>query len=128
MAEFLETEAIDIDSTSGNENDGEYLTTVSDEEFIDDSEQSECSYFTNVTKNYNDVIKENMAIIENCTDLEARHYFDSDEEEQTWNEFSRFEAKVKLFKETLICPHGLENRDSFFIRFFMQFVISLQKK
>ena len=116
MAEFLETEAIDVDSTGSNgEIDGECVATVSDEEFIDDNcEQSECLYLTNVTRNYNDVIEENMAIIENSTDLEARHYFDSDEEEQTWHDFSNFEAKVKLFKESLICPHGLENPDSFF--------------
>ena len=66
MAEFLETEAIDVDSTGSNgEIDGECVATVSDEEFIDDNcEQSECLYLTNVTRNYNDVIEENMAIIE----------------------------------------------------------------
>ena len=71
MAEFLETEAIDVDSTGSNgEIDGECVATVSDEEFIDDNcEQSECLYLTNVTRNYNDVIEENMAIIENSTDL-----------------------------------------------------------
>ena len=30
------------------------------------------------------------------------------------NEFPKFEAKVKLFRESLINPHGLENPDSFF--------------
>ena len=132
MAEFIETEAIDVNSASFAESDsGEYVATVTDEEFIDDnSEQSEQSeYFANVTRNYNDVVKQNMVNIENCTDLEARHYFDSDEEEPIWHDFSNFEAKVKLFKKSLISPHGLENPDSFFfIQFSMQFVISLQKK
>ena len=40
MAEFLETEAIDIDSINRqSEDEGENVATVSDSEFIDDSEQ-----------------------------------------------------------------------------------------
>ena len=40
MAEFLETEAIDIDSIGRqSEGEGENIATVSDDEFIDDSEQ-----------------------------------------------------------------------------------------
>ena len=111
MAEFLETEAIDVDSGNG-EVEGEFVATVSDEEFIDDSDESHC--LTNVTRNYNDVIEQNMLEIENSSDLEARHYFDSDEEEPTWHDFSNYKAKVKLFKESLICPHGLGHLDSFF--------------
>ena len=79
MAEFLETEALDVDLTT-LETEGEYIATVSDEEFIDDAdnkEQSEYPYFTNVTRSYSD----EMPNIENINDLEARHYFDSDEEE-----------------------------------------------
>ena len=111
MAEFLETEAIDVDSACV-QNEGEFVATVSDEEFIDDNavnEQSEYPYFTNVSRSYVNL----MPDIENIDDLEARHYFDSDEEED-WHNFSNFEAKVKVFKESLICPHGLENPDSFF--------------
>ena len=113
MAEFLETEAIDVDSISG-ETEGENIATVSDDEFIDDSEQqqSEYPYFTNVTRTYNDAMPD-IENIDNIEDLEARHYFDSDEEEEL-HEFSNFEAKVKLFRDSLICPHGLENPDSFF--------------
>ena len=111
MAEFIEREAVDVDSGNG-EVEGEFVATVSDEEFIDDSEESDC--LTNVTRNYNDVIHENMLEIENSSDLEARHYFDSDEEEPTWLDFSNYKAKVKLFKESLISPHGIENPDSFF--------------
>ena len=35
----------------------------------------------------------------NIDNLEARHYFDSDEEDLQLNEFPNFEAKVKLFRE-----------------------------
>ena len=113
MAEFLETEAIEVDAINDDDNnsEGKNVTTVSDDEFIDDSEQqqSEYPYFTNVTRTYDDAMRD----VENIDDLEACHYFDSDEEEEL-NEFSNFEAKVKLFRESLISPHGLENPDSFF--------------
>ena len=112
MAEFLETEAIDINATDDNNSEGKNIATVSDDEFIDDTEQPEnfYPYFTNVTRTYDDAMRD----CENVDDLEARHYFDSDEEEEELNEFPNFEAKVKLFKESLISPHGLENPDSFF--------------
>ena len=112
MAEFLQTEAVDIDLISNqSEDEGENNPTVSDSEFIDDSPQDcEYPYFTNVTRTYDDAMPDN---IENLEDLDARHYFDSDEEEEL-HEFPNFKAKVKLFRESLICPHGLENPDSFF--------------
>ena len=116
MAEFLETEAIDIDVTTPTDNDdyeGRDIATVSDDEFIDDTEQKESGYFyfTNVTRTYDDVMRD----VENIDDLEARHYFNSDEEDhEELNEFPKFEAKVKLFRESLINLHGLENPDSFF--------------
>ena len=82
MAEFLETEAIDIDLIDRqSEAEGENIAMVSDDEFIDDSEQqqqqSEYPYFTNVTRTYNDAMPD-IENIEDLEDLEARHYFDSD--------------------------------------------------
>ena len=118
--EFVETEAMDVDCSGGgaggqSENEGEDVATVSDNEFIDDSEQvvdqSEYPYFTNVTRTYNDTLTDN---IENLEDLDARHYFDSDDDEDDLHDFSSFPTKVKLFCNSLICPHGLENPDSFF--------------
>ena len=113
MAEFLETEAIDVDTVDDGDNnsEGRDIATVSDDEFIDDTEQQESgySYFTNVTRTYDDVMQD-----ENIDDLEARHYFNSDDEEDKLHEFPNFEAKVKVFRESLINPHGLENPDSFF--------------
>ena len=109
MAEFLETEAIDVDyndiNNTNDTNDNNNTATVSDNEFIDDGEQLEnfYPYFTNVTRSYDDAMRDS----ENVDDLEARNYFDSDEEEEL-NEFPNFEAKVKLFRESLINPHGLE--------------------
>ena len=71
MAEFLETEAIDIDATTDNDDcEGRDIATVSDDEFIDDTEQPESgySYFTNVTGTYDDVMRD----VENIDDLESR--------------------------------------------------------
>ena len=61
MAEFLETEAIDIDDNdTNNTNDNNNTATVSDNEFIDDTEQPENNdfypYFTNVTRSYDDAM------------------------------------------------------------------------
>ena len=116
MSDFIDSEAQVVNSgNEKEEEEGEYVATVSDEEFIDDSEQAEQSEcLINVSRDYNDVIEENMREIENMSDFEARHYFDSDEEEPVWNEHHSCKAKVRLFKESLILPHGIENLDSFF--------------
>ena len=81
MAQFLQSEAIDVNLIE-EDNEGEDVitaATVSDNEFIDDSEQpqQEYPYFSNVTRTYEDAMQD----IENLEDLELRHYFDSDEEE-----------------------------------------------
>ena len=125
MAEFLLTEAIDVDSVNDDNNEGNINTaTVSDEEFIDDEPQNESGdfypYFSNVTKSYDDAMRD----FKNIDDLEACNYVDTDEEEEEIDEFADFESKVTLFKESLISPQGLENPDSFFIRFCTRFVIS----
>ena len=84
MADFIDTEALDVDSGNGNEEQGEFVATVSDEEFIDDDDSfnDENYKLTNVTRNYNDVIDQRTAFIENnMSYFDARHYFESDEEE-----------------------------------------------
>ena len=120
MAEFIVREAQDVDIGSSSsrqfyDDQGEDVPTVSDDEFIDDSEQvqSEYPYFANVTRTYSDAMQVN---IENYEDIEARHYFDSDDngDDDELHDFSNFKAKARLFRESLICPHGLENPDSFF--------------
>ena len=116
MAEFVIDEAIDVDAAAATSNNNEgniESATVSDDEFIDDRPVNETNdfypYFTNVSRSYDDAMQD----FENVDDLEARNYFASDDdEEDEINDL--FEAKVKLFKETLINPHGLENLDSFF--------------
>ena len=118
MAEFLVTEAIDVDAANDNNNEGNNTATVSDDEFIDDRQLNENNdfypYFTNVSRNYDDAMQDSK----NVDDLEARNYFDSDDEEEDEINYL-FEAKVKLFKESLINPQDLENPDSFFLFYFV---------
>ena len=111
MAEFLITEAVDVDSVNDDNNEGNINTaTVSDQEFIDDEPQNESDnfypYFTNVSRSYDDAMRD----FENVDNLEARNYLDSDEEKEEIDEFANFESKVISFKESL----SLENPDSFF--------------
>ena len=118
MAEFVIDEAIDVDAagaaaaSSNDNNEGNIESaTVSDDEFIDDRPVNNDfhPYFTNVSRSYDDAMQD----FKNVDDLEARNYFySSDDEEDEINYL--FDTKVKVFKETLINPHGLENLDSFF--------------
>ena len=115
MAEFLITEAVDVDSVNDDNNEGNINTaTVSDQEFIDDEPQNESDnfypYFTNVSRSYDDAMRD----FENVDNLEARNYLDSDEKKEEIDEFANFESKVISFKESLIIPQGLENPDSIF--------------
>ena len=117
MAQFIDSEAMDVDCNIDDNDESEEVPSVSDNEFIDDSEQvadqSEYPYFANVTRTYNDTLSR-VEDLENLEDLDARHYFDSDNDEDDLHDFSKFEAKAQVFRESLICPHGLENPDSFF--------------
>ena len=114
MAEFLIDEAIDVDDVTDNSEGNIEATataTVSDDEFIDDRPVNEdfYPYFANVSRSYDDAMQD----FKNVDDLEARNYFASDDDEEDEINYL-FEAKVKVFKESLINPHGLENLDSFF--------------
>ena len=86
MAEFLLTEATDVDSVNDDNNEGNINTaTVSDEEFMDDEPQNKSGgfypYFSNVTRSYDEAMRD----FENIDDLEARNYFNSDEKEEEIN-------------------------------------------
>ena len=115
MAEFLENEAVDVDYAvdDSSETGEDVVATVSDEEFIDDSEQQQdesgYSYFTNVTRSYDDVMQD-----VNLDDVEACNYYNSDDDEDKVHDFTNFKARVNAFEKSLINPFGLENPDSFF--------------
>ena len=65
MTDFLLTEVIDEDQQDNEEEEGNNISTLSDEEFIDDSyfeDQNESDYygFTNVMREYDDAIKDSL--------------------------------------------------------------------
>ena len=75
MAEFLITEAIDVDATNNDNNEGNInAATESDDEFIDDRPLNENNdfhpYFTNVSRSYDDAMQDSK----NVDDLEARNF------------------------------------------------------
>ena len=116
MAEFLVTQAVDVDATdddddNNSEGNNSAARVSDDDDFIDDSPQlpNEYPYFTNATRSYADVMRDY-----DLDDYEVSNYCDTDEEDKEINEFNNYEAKLKLFKESLFNPHGLENPDSFF--------------
>ena len=119
MADFLLSEAVEEDPTTNDDEEDEgNIITLSDEEFIDDSnidEQDSSDYygFTNVTREYDDAIEDSL------------EDFDYSQEASNYNseisdlpfridEFKDFEKRVKKFKNTLINPQGLNNENSFF--------------
>ena len=119
MADFLLSEAVEEDPmTNDDEEDEGNIITLSDEEFIDDSnidEQNPSDFygFTNVTREYDDAIQDSL------------EDFDYSQEASNYNseisnlpfridEFKDFENRVKKFKNTLVNPQGLNNENSFF--------------
>ena len=68
MAEFLVTEAIDVDAANDNNNEGNIDTaTVSEDEFIDDRPLNENNdfypYFTNVSRSYDDAMQDSKMLM-----------------------------------------------------------------
>ena len=119
MADFLLSEAVEEDPTTNDDEEDEgNIITLSDEEFIDDSnidEQNLSDYYgsTNVTREYDDATQDSL------------EDFDYSQEASNYNseisdlpfridEFKDFENRVKKFKNTLINPQGLNNENSFF--------------
>ena len=116
MSDFLFSEAIEEENSSFIDDSEDKIETVSNNEFIDDTEidvSVEDHYaFTNVNRNYAD------AVYDSFSD------FDYDQEpNNSCNENEVFNLPVVEFKDhkkneqfidTLKNPHGLNNKDSFF--------------
>ena len=103
MAEFLITEAVDVDSVNDDNNEGNINTaTVSDQEFIDDEPQNESDnfypYFTNVSRSYDDAMRD----FENVDNLEARNYLDSDEKKKKLTNLLILNQKLFHLKNRLL--------------------------
>ena len=118
MTDFLLTEAIDEDQQDNEEEEGNNISTLSDEEFIDDShfeDQNESDYygFTNVMREYDDAIQDSLTDFD--YNQEASNYVtENNDDDERIDEFKDFESKVEKFKKNLFFPQGLKNENYFF--------------
>ena len=118
MSDFLVCEAIDEDDESAeNEREEIEIETVSDNEFIDDTEFDESGVadyyaFTNATRDGNEAVEDSLSDFD--YDQEPNNYCDDNEVDLPIDEFKDYKKKIDSFKETLINPQGENNSDSFF--------------
>ena len=138
MSDFLITEAIDEDENQNEkeeeEDQGKNLT-LSDEEFIDDESQfddqnaSDYYGFTNIERFYDDAV--NDSICDFDFSQEASNYNfseDDDDEDDNIDIFKKFTERVEDFKKSLLCPHELENENSFFYSILYAVRFNITKK
>ena len=118
MSEFVDFEAVDDDGESmTDENERRESATVSDNEFIDDTEYNESveDYyaFTNVSRDYSEAVEDSFSDFN--YDQEPNNYCNENEVyDLPTDKFKNSEKKIDHFKSTLVNPHGANNPDSFF--------------
>ena len=120
MADLLLTETVDDDAINeGNEGNINEEMTISDEEFIDDSEINESITdhygFTNVSRDYTEAVEDSFSDFNFDFDQERNNYCDENEiRDLEIGNFKDYKSKIENFVKTLIGPQGLNNDDSFF--------------
>ena len=120
MSQFLLCEAIDENGNhvddGGNILKIEESETVSDNEFIDDTEFDESveeHAFINVTRNYTEAVEDSFSDF--GFDQEPNNYCNENEvHDLPIDDFKDYKKKIDSFTETLINPQGLNNKDSFY--------------
>ena len=113
MSNFIINEASDDENNEDDE--GNFIQTESDNEFIDDSisdfnEDRSFYNFTNVEKSYDETMQECLENFD-FNNVEARNYVDDDLSEDV-DEFENFEKKIEKFVKTLFFP-AKQSDDSF---------------
>ena len=118
MSEFLVTEAIDEDERDESEAN-DFISTLSDDEFIDDESQFEdqnaSDYYglTNIERSYDDAIQDSLTDFN--FEQEANNYnFDESDVEEKIDSFKDFKERISKFKKNIYCPQEIENENSFF--------------
>ena len=118
MSDFLLTEAIDEDEDEIENGEGnDFVSTLSDEEFIDDESQFEnnaSDYYglTNIERSYDDAIQDSISDIN--FDQEANNYNVDDFHEGKIDNFKDFTERIDKFKKTLCFPKEIQDENSFF--------------
>ena len=122
MSDFLLMEAIDEDEDEIENGDGnDFVSTLSDEEFIDDESQFEnnaSDYYglVNIERSYDDAIRDSIQEIN--FDQEANNYNPDDDDDDNCNEekidnFKDFTERLNKFKEVLCFPKEIQDENSF---------------
>ena len=117
MSDFLFSEAVDEDASLVNDSGEDEIETVSNNDFIDDTdieESVEDHYaFTNVDRNYDDAVNDSFSNFD--FDQEPNNYCNESEiSNLPVVEFKDYKIKIDEVVDTLINPHSLNNKDSFF--------------
>ena len=125
MADFLLTETVDEDEGAVGDDEGNIFDEnmiLSDEEFIDDSviEESITDHygFTNVSRDYTEAVDESFSDFD--FEQEPNNYCNENEiHDLEIDNFKDYKSKIEKFTKTLLNPQGLNNKDSFFIQFYL---------
>ena len=96
--------------------------TLSDEEFIDDSviEESVTDHygFTNVSRDYTEAAEDSFSDFD--FEQEPNNYCNENEiHDLEVDNFKNYKSKIEKFSKPLLNPQGLNNKDSFFIQFYL---------
>ena len=125
MADFLLTEAVDEDEGAVGDDKGNIFDenmTLSDEEFIADSliEESKTDHFgfTNVSRDFTEAVEESFSDFH--FEQEPNNYCNENEiHDLEIHNFKDYKSKIEKFTKNLLNPQGLNNKDSFFIQFYL---------
>ena len=118
MADFLLTEAVDDDAIDeGIEGNINEEMTISDEEFIGDSEINESItdhyVFINVSRDYTEAVEDSFSDFD--LDQEPNNYCNENEiRDLEIDNFKDYKSKIENYVKTLINPQGLNNDGSFY--------------
>ena len=118
MSDFILREAYDEDEYEEDGEGNDFITTISDEEFIDDETQyedqnaSDYYGFTNVVKAYEEAIEDSVSDFN--FDQEANNYNIDELSEERIDEFKDFEEKIEKFKKNLFFPKNQDDNSFFY--------------
>ena len=132
--DFSISEVVDEDNTlpENEREEIDEIATVSDNEFIDDTEEFDESRvadyyaFDNVTRGYDGAVNDTLSDFD--YDQELNNYCDDDEVDLPIDEFKDYKKKKESFKETLVNPQGENNPNSFFYSILYVIGFQLTKK
>ena len=121
MGDFIDFKADDVDGNVIGKFDLA-AQTVSNNEFIDDETQvakniEDYYAFANVSRTVDDAMQDSLLEWDNSESQHEMNNYCNDNYDPNSEQYNNFRDSAKQFEEfkhTLLCPHGLENQDSFY--------------